>query len=250
MQLEKLRQTLEQQTFEPLFATLSGAHLYGFESPDSDVDLRGAFVLPLDQLLGLREPVQTINKSFDEHGLEIDLVCHDILKYCKLLNKSSGEILEQLYSNLVVWDSDYLEELRELFRPHVGKEFYYHYRGFLQNQLRLIERPESTVKETLYGYRVALTGIHLLRSGQMNAHLPSLLEDYPESGVGDLVTQKRATCEHAPLDPGARERHLTRLRQLEQELQQAYQGSSLPCSGGAFQALHDFVVRVRLQSGR
>lgn len=31
----------------PLFATVSGAHLYGFPSPDSDVDLRGAFVLPV-----------------------------------------------------------------------------------------------------------------------------------------------------------------------------------------------------------
>ena len=31
---------------EPIFATISGAHLYGFASPDSDVDLRGAFRLP------------------------------------------------------------------------------------------------------------------------------------------------------------------------------------------------------------
>ena len=31
---------------EPIFATISGAHLYGFASPDSDVDLRGAFMLP------------------------------------------------------------------------------------------------------------------------------------------------------------------------------------------------------------
>lgn len=29
----------------PIFATVSGAHLYGFASPDSDVDLRGAFML-------------------------------------------------------------------------------------------------------------------------------------------------------------------------------------------------------------
>src|SRR5450432_4490392 len=30
---------------EPIFATISGAHLYGFASPDSDVVLRGAFML-------------------------------------------------------------------------------------------------------------------------------------------------------------------------------------------------------------
>ena len=40
----------------PLFATVSGAHLYGFASRDSDVDLRGAFVAPLEEVLGLDRP--------------------------------------------------------------------------------------------------------------------------------------------------------------------------------------------------
>lgn len=34
----------------PLFATVSGAHLYGFPSSDSDADLRGAFVLPVSEV--------------------------------------------------------------------------------------------------------------------------------------------------------------------------------------------------------
>ena len=41
---------------EPIFATISGAHLYGFASPDSDVDLRGAFMLPARDVLGLHPP--------------------------------------------------------------------------------------------------------------------------------------------------------------------------------------------------
>ena len=46
---------------EPVFATISGAHLYGFASPDSDVDLRGAFMLPASKLLGLFPSPETIN---------------------------------------------------------------------------------------------------------------------------------------------------------------------------------------------
>jgi hypothetical protein len=34
------------QPYPLLFATVSGAHLYGFPSPDSDWDLRGVHVLP------------------------------------------------------------------------------------------------------------------------------------------------------------------------------------------------------------
>jgi predicted nucleotidyltransferase len=36
-----------------IFATVSGAHLYGFASPDSDWDLRGVHLLPADDVLGL-----------------------------------------------------------------------------------------------------------------------------------------------------------------------------------------------------
>ncbi len=44
----------------PLFATVSGAHLYGFQSPDSDVDLRGAFVAPLDRVLRISPYQETL----------------------------------------------------------------------------------------------------------------------------------------------------------------------------------------------
>jgi uncharacterized protein len=42
-QLAALQLCLKNLPFPPLFATVSGAHLYGFASPDSDIDLRGAY---------------------------------------------------------------------------------------------------------------------------------------------------------------------------------------------------------------
>lgn len=246
LDLQALRSQLSRQSFAPLFATLSGAHLYGFESPDSDIDLRGAFVLPVEQVVGLVTGSDTVTKTYLDAGVEMDLVCHDILKYCRLLHKRSGEILEQLYSPLVVWPAPQLEELRDLFRPHIGRDFYYHYRGFLGNQLRFIDRDDSTVKEMLYGYRVALTGIHLLRSGQVLANLPDLLERYPQPGLDDLLAQKRAQHEKTPLEPALKGGHRQRLAQLEQEMEEAYKNSSLPHPTGGLTELHEFVVRVRL----
>ena len=43
----RLKRIIATQPYPLLFATISGAHLYGFPSPDSDFDLRGAHVLPL-----------------------------------------------------------------------------------------------------------------------------------------------------------------------------------------------------------
>ena len=92
----------------PLFATISGAHLYGFSSPDSDVDLRGAFVLPLRNALRLREPRETITIMRTHDGFEIDWVAHDVRKFAQLMTRRNGYVLEQLYSPLVVAGGDWL----------------------------------------------------------------------------------------------------------------------------------------------
>ena len=42
----RLHRIVAAHPYPLLFATISGAHLYGFPSPDSDFDLRGAHVLP------------------------------------------------------------------------------------------------------------------------------------------------------------------------------------------------------------
>ena len=56
-----------------MFATISGAHLYGFPSPDSDYDLRGAHVLPLDAVVGLEVRDETVEDSRIIDGLEMDM---------------------------------------------------------------------------------------------------------------------------------------------------------------------------------
>jgi len=48
----RLQRIVAAQPFLSLFATISGTYLYGFPSPDSDFDLRGAPVLPLERLIG------------------------------------------------------------------------------------------------------------------------------------------------------------------------------------------------------
>ena len=65
-----------------LFVTISGAHLYGFPSPDSDLDLRGAHVLPLETMIGLRDFGETYEHLGGEvDGVELDCVSHDVGKY-------------------------------------------------------------------------------------------------------------------------------------------------------------------------
>src|SRR5215471_14447110 len=102
------------QPYPLLFMTISGAHLYGFPSPDSDYDLRGVHILPLRDAIGLDAGRETIEVSALRDGLEIDLVTHDARKFFGLLLKKNGYVLEQLFSPLVVKSIDEFEELRDI----------------------------------------------------------------------------------------------------------------------------------------
>src|SRR5476651_2486439 len=76
---------VQNQPYPLLFVTISGAHLYGFPSPDSDYDLRGVHLLPLADVVGLKTGQETVEKSGIHDGLEIDLVTHDARKFFGLL---------------------------------------------------------------------------------------------------------------------------------------------------------------------
>src|SRR5215475_720098 len=106
-----LREIAGQQPYPLLFVTISGAHLYGFESPDSDFDLRGVHILPMRDVLGLMPLRETIEKSEIRDGREIDLVTHDARKFFGLLLRKNGYLLEQLYSPLIVRTTPAHEEL-------------------------------------------------------------------------------------------------------------------------------------------
>ena len=86
-----------QHPYPLLFATISGAHLYGFPSADSDYDLRGVHILPAREVLGLLPKRETIAVEGMREGVELDLVTHDAAKFFSLLLKRNGYVLEQLY---------------------------------------------------------------------------------------------------------------------------------------------------------
>src|SRR5580704_11999072 len=98
--LDAMQWLVESLDYRPLFVTVSGAHLYGFPSADSDVDLRGCHRLPLEKIVGLETTDHTFEHKVDHDGLEIELVTHDVGKYLRLLVRNNGYILEQIFSPL------------------------------------------------------------------------------------------------------------------------------------------------------
>src|SRR5262245_39268664 len=167
------------QLYPLVFVTVSGAHLYGFPSPDSDYDLRGVHVLPAREVVGLDPGPETIEVSEVRDGLPLDLVTHDARKFFLLLLKKNGYVLEQLTSPLVVHTTPEHAELKEIARGCLTRHHSHHYFGFAATQWQLFEKERPRrVKPLLYVFRVLLTGIHLVRTGEVEANLPRLNEAF------------------------------------------------------------------------
>ena len=245
----RLQQIVAAQPYPLLFATISGAHLYGFPSPDSDFDLRGAHLLPLNKIAGLEVNDETLEDARIIEGLDMDIVSHDVKKFMKLLLKKNGYVLEQLYSPLVVQTTPEHAELKTIARGCVTRHHSHHYFGFSETQWKLFSKESPRrVKPLLYVFRVLLTGIWLMRTGEIEANLVTLNESFRLPYILNLVARKLGGLEQSILEDADVPFYEAEYLRLRSELQAAHDSSRLieQPAEKTRKELNDLLVRVRL----
>lgn len=245
---ERLLTEVARQPYPLLFVTISGAHLYGFPSPDSDYDLRGVHILPVREVIGLDPGRETIEVSEMRGDLELDLVTHDVKKFFGLLLKKNGYVLEQLYSPLMLHTTPEHEELKIIARDCITKHHSHHYFGFAETQWKLFdkERPRR-VKPLLYVFRVLLTGIHLMRTGVIEANLVTMNQDFKLSYIDELIARKLSGPEKGTLDDSDIEFYQQEYERLRGELEASFQASHLPEAPSCRAELNDLLLRLRMR---
>jgi predicted nucleotidyltransferase len=232
--------------YPAVFATISGSHMYGFASADSDLDVRAVHLLPLTEVIGLRTGPDTLQSSRTRDGVELDVVSQELAKFCRLLLRPNGHILEQVLSPLVVTTSERHAELVAAAPGCVTRFHSHHYLGFAKGQWQQFER-SGQVKPALYTLRVLLTGIHLMRTGELECDLTALAPGMNLPYVPELIDRK-ARAEKEPLgsDPGLLRQLEADVRRLNAELERARDDSSLPDRPSSHDALNELVIRARL----
>ena len=241
---EILHDVVRSATYPLLFTTISGAHLYGFPSPDSDFDLRGVHILPIDELLTLDVARETIEVEGDREGIELDLVTHDAAKFFRLMLKTNGYVLEQLHSPLVVQTTSEHEELKAIAENVVTRFHAHHYLGFARTQWGLFEKSQR-VKPLLYTYRVLLTGIILMRTGKVEANLVMLNQEFRLSYLDELIAQKIQGPERGLVEGADLKFYASEYQRLTKTLELARTQSALPEMPSARAALNDLLLRLR-----
>jgi predicted nucleotidyltransferase len=178
---------------------LSGAHAYGFPSPDSDLDLKCVHVAATHDLVGLEVPDETRDRMEVIDGVELDYGSNELAQALRGSIKGNGNFLERLFGELVLGgDAALLTEARTVVAPVLSRRVARHYAGFAISQLRAFdERP--TAKRALYVLRTAATGRHLLAHGEVVTDVARLGPFVPAE-IGELIAIKR-TAERQELTP-------------------------------------------------
>lgn len=227
---------------------LSGAHAYGFPSPDSDYDLKSVHAAEATSLFGLHESKLTFDRMEVIQGVEIDYTSNEIQGVLIGLLKGNGNYFERFLGPILLRTSPELFELQPIVRRVLSRRVFQHYRGFAGNQRKELEKPEGrTAKKLLYVLRTALTGAHLLRSGELITDLSLLID---EQGMGDvraLIEAKRAG-ERAPLSDADVARWLPHVTKAFELLDRAHETSPLPVDPLGERDLEAWLIGFRKRS--
>src|SRR5215203_215613 len=245
---EKLKKIASEHPFPLIFATISGAHLYGFPSRDSDYDLRGIHILPLKDVVGLEIGRETIQVEEIREDLELDLVTHDAKKFFTLMLRKNGYVLEQLFSPLIVQTSPEHEELKEIGKKCITRFHAHHYLGFAKTEWKLFQKENPPrVKPLLYIFRVLLTGIYLMQTGNIEANLVNLNETFKLPYIPELIDKKINGTEKGNLPDADLIFYEKEYERLNTHLEESMNTSNLPERSNAKEQLNDLLIRTRLK---
>ncbi|NPA52346.1 MAG: nucleotidyltransferase domain-containing protein [Aquificae bacterium] len=117
-----------------LYACESGSRAWGFESPDSDYDIRFIYVNRLDYYLSIEKKRDVIELREGE----LDFVGWDLRKSLFLLRKSNPSLIEWLNSPIVyLKDEDFYKKIKKLMEKSFNpKSLMYHYLHMTKSNYR------------------------------------------------------------------------------------------------------------------
>ncbi|KYF93260.1 hypothetical protein BE20_09785 [Sorangium cellulosum] len=228
-----------------LVIALSGAHAYGFPSPDSDVDLKAVHVEPTARLLGLLRGGASPTRMEVIDGVEIDYTSNEIHPVLLGVLQGNGNYIERILGSLQLHVDPDLASLRPLVADALSRRIFRHYVGFATSQLRAWEAGGRTsAKQLLYVLRTALTGAHALRTGEIVTDVTALLDLYGFSAARELIEAKRAG-EKSTLSAEAAGRWAEQISRAFTTLEAAHDRAVLPEEPRNQDDLDDWLLTLR-----
>jgi hypothetical protein len=210
-----------------IFYTLSGAHLYGFPSSDSDYDIRGCHIQDKREICGLIVPKDVIERMTGD----IDFVSFDVKKELGLILQNNSNVLEHVFSPPLV-SGPSLPALKKIAGLSLSKAVFNPYHGLALHNWKnstvskTSGREEAGVKRYLYILRSLMAGIFVLDYGRIEPNINELNRHFRYPLVDEFVSIKMNGCEQGLIESGEDADIL--ITQLFCDLDVARENSTLP----------------------
>lgn len=206
-----------------------GSKAFGLSTEDSDDDYRGIFLPPAEMhwsMFKLPEQIESNDGQNDEVYWELE-------KFLRLALKANPNILETLWSPLVIQAEPVARRLREIRNAFLSKHIYKTYSGYVLSQFRRMKNSfEKTgnykPKHAMHLLRLLHSGIGALETGEImidvSRHRDSLMR----------VREGQYSFEEV------REQALA----LDREFQTAFESTNLP-EQPDFKLVDEFLIAAR-----
>ena len=228
---------------EHVVVYLSGAHAYGFPSPDSDLDLKAIHAAPTREIVGLREHKPTFDRAEVIEGVEIDYTSNELGPALRGVLAGNGNFIERVLGATPLAVSPALDALRPLVAAALARRVHGHAGGSATRQRAAAAR-RPTAKRVLYVLRTTLTGAHLLATGELVTDVTELLDARGLGAARELVERKRAG-EQTPLAGDELVRWRAELVRAFDALDAAERTSQLPLEPRGAAELEAWLVDLR-----
>lgn len=147
---------------DTLFVAVTGAHAYGWNNKDSDLDIRIVWIPDLLQALSIAD--RGAIKERKEN--DIEFTSFPISHFLKLLAKGNSNCLENLFQEKLYSNSPLVRELQEITMKNLHLGFLRNYLGYSNSVEKDLVNPTrrekyGVEKLLLSDYRTLLSGIIL-----------------------------------------------------------------------------------------
>lgn len=237
---DELKRIEQVEDITVLYACESGSRAWGFESDDSDFDVRFIYVRRTEWYLTIQNKRDVIEKPIDD---ELDISGWDVTKALQLLRKSNPPLLEWLKSPIVyAKTSSFVERLMGLMDEYYSPiACMYHYLHMAENNFRkYLKEDEVWTKKYFYVLRPVLACKWIERGlGIVPMEFDQLVDRIVEDAdlrreIDELLLRKRAGAEldkgpRNPILSGFLEEELSRLRAEAQPPAKTRNPATLDC---------------------
>ncbi|OJG70669.1 hypothetical protein RV11_GL000916 [Enterococcus phoeniculicola] len=196
---EKLREIEEKEGVKIILAVESGSRAWGFESQDSDYDIRFLYIREKSSYLKLEDVRDVIEWQLDE---VFDINGWDIQKALRLLYKSNPTIFEWFSSPIVYKKTSEAEKMNVILENYFStkKSLFHYWHTANSNYRDYLKTDHVRAKKYLYVLRPILASKWILQFNEIppiefDKLANELLDENLKPVVADLLRRKKETNE-------------------------------------------------------